>query len=182
MRRLSTRLTRVGVAGRPQPVNFECYPRRLLSEPSATGEALTPGDRVEGLGNFGRPTGEFGTVSEITKRTRSSSGMTTVSTANHPFSYYLILASCQSPFDVLRKVLTNPKKDFGPNRVRAAAARTPIRGTRLHGWVFSTPSSSIVNNTGRAALLTVSARAIVVHHSRHTSGLHLATKLREHSG
>ena len=33
-----------------------------LSEPSATGEELTPGDRVEGLGNFGKPTGEFGTV------------------------------------------------------------------------------------------------------------------------
>jgi hypothetical protein len=33
-----------------------------LSEPSATGEELTPGDRVEGLGNFGKPTGELGTV------------------------------------------------------------------------------------------------------------------------
>jgi hypothetical protein len=36
--------------------------RPPLSEPSATGEELTPGDRVEGLGNFGEPTGEFGTV------------------------------------------------------------------------------------------------------------------------
>jgi hypothetical protein len=36
--------------------------RPPLSEPSATGEELTPGDRVEGLGNFGKPTGEFGTV------------------------------------------------------------------------------------------------------------------------
>jgi hypothetical protein len=25
---------------------------------------LTPGDRVEGLGNFGKPTGEFGTVKQ----------------------------------------------------------------------------------------------------------------------
>jgi hypothetical protein len=33
-----------------------------LAEPSATGQQLTPGDRVEGLGNFGKPTGEFGTV------------------------------------------------------------------------------------------------------------------------
>jgi hypothetical protein len=33
-----------------------------LSEPSVTGQELTPGDRVEGLGNFGKPTGEFGTV------------------------------------------------------------------------------------------------------------------------
>jgi hypothetical protein len=31
-------------------------------EARATGEELTPGDRVEGLGNFGKPTGEFGTV------------------------------------------------------------------------------------------------------------------------
>lgn len=33
-----------------------------LSEPPSTGEELTPGDRVEGLGNFGKPTGVFGTV------------------------------------------------------------------------------------------------------------------------
>jgi hypothetical protein len=36
--------------------------RPPLSEPSATGEELTPGDRVEGLGNFGKPTGELGTI------------------------------------------------------------------------------------------------------------------------
>ena len=33
-----------------------------LSEASASGPELTPGDRVEGLGNFGEPNGEFGTV------------------------------------------------------------------------------------------------------------------------
>jgi hypothetical protein len=33
-----------------------------LSEPFVTGQELTRGDRVEGLGNFGKPTGEFGTV------------------------------------------------------------------------------------------------------------------------
>ena len=32
-----------------------------LDRPSAHPE-LTPGDRVEGLGNFGKPTDEFGTV------------------------------------------------------------------------------------------------------------------------
>jgi hypothetical protein len=36
--------------------------RPPLSEPSASGQELNPGDRVEGLGNFGKPTGEFGTV------------------------------------------------------------------------------------------------------------------------
>jgi hypothetical protein len=36
--------------------------RPPLSEPSATGQELTPGDRVEGLGTFGKPTGEIGTV------------------------------------------------------------------------------------------------------------------------
>jgi len=35
-----------------------------LAEPSATGQELNPGDRVEGLGNFGKPTGEFGTVEQ----------------------------------------------------------------------------------------------------------------------
>jgi hypothetical protein len=33
-----------------------------LVDPPATGQELAPGDRVEGLGNFGRPTGELGTV------------------------------------------------------------------------------------------------------------------------
>jgi hypothetical protein len=33
-----------------------------LADPSATKEELRPGDRVEGLGNFGKPTGEIGTV------------------------------------------------------------------------------------------------------------------------
>src|ERR1035437_4053497 len=36
--------------------------RPPLSEPAATGQELIPGDRVEGLGNFGKPNGEFGTV------------------------------------------------------------------------------------------------------------------------
>jgi hypothetical protein len=35
-----------------------------LSEPSASDQELSPGDRVEGLGNFGRPTGEFGIVEQ----------------------------------------------------------------------------------------------------------------------
>lgn len=36
--------------------------RPPLSEAPATSQELTPGDRVEGLGNFGKPNGEFGTV------------------------------------------------------------------------------------------------------------------------
>jgi hypothetical protein len=36
--------------------------RPPLSEPPATYQQLSPGDRVEGLGNFGRPTGQLGTV------------------------------------------------------------------------------------------------------------------------
>jgi hypothetical protein len=36
--------------------------RPPLSEAPPTGEELNPGDRVEGLGNFGKPTGELGTV------------------------------------------------------------------------------------------------------------------------
>jgi hypothetical protein len=35
-----------------------------LTEPAATHQELNPGDRVEGLGNFGKPTGEFGTVEQ----------------------------------------------------------------------------------------------------------------------
>jgi hypothetical protein len=33
-----------------------------LDTPSATNAELNPGDRVEGLGNFGKPTGVLGTV------------------------------------------------------------------------------------------------------------------------
>jgi hypothetical protein len=33
-----------------------------LSEPAATSRGLIPGDRVERLGDFGKPTGEFGMV------------------------------------------------------------------------------------------------------------------------
>ena len=36
--------------------------RPPLSMPAATGQELSRGDRVEGLGNFGKPNGEFGTV------------------------------------------------------------------------------------------------------------------------
>ena len=35
-----------------------------LAEPPATDQDLNPGDRVEGLGNFGKPTGGFGTVEQ----------------------------------------------------------------------------------------------------------------------
>jgi hypothetical protein len=35
-----------------------------LVEPPATGQELIPGDRVEALGDFGIPTGEFGTVEQ----------------------------------------------------------------------------------------------------------------------
>ena len=35
-----------------------------LAEPPTTDQELNPGDRVEGLGAFGKPTGEFGTVEQ----------------------------------------------------------------------------------------------------------------------
>jgi len=36
-----------------------------LSEPLASDRELSPGDRVEGLGDFGIPTGEFGTFRQV---------------------------------------------------------------------------------------------------------------------
>jgi|SRR5579864_831923 len=39
--------------------------RPALVDPPATYEDLTPGDRVEGLGDFGKPTGAFGTVEKV---------------------------------------------------------------------------------------------------------------------
>jgi hypothetical protein len=36
----------------------------LLAQPPPQQSELNPGDRVEGLGNFGKPTGELGTVEQ----------------------------------------------------------------------------------------------------------------------
>jgi hypothetical protein len=38
--------------------------RPALADPPATDQELAPGDRVEGLGDFGKPTGELGTVEQ----------------------------------------------------------------------------------------------------------------------
>jgi hypothetical protein len=38
--------------------------RPPLGESHVTNQELNPGDRVEGLGDFGRPTGKFGTVEQ----------------------------------------------------------------------------------------------------------------------
>lgn len=38
--------------------------RPALADPVATGQELSPGDRVAGLGDFGTPNGEFGTVEQ----------------------------------------------------------------------------------------------------------------------
>ena len=35
-----------------------------LADPAGTDQELKPGDRVEGLGDFGKPTGELGTVKQ----------------------------------------------------------------------------------------------------------------------
>jgi hypothetical protein len=39
--------------------------RPPLADPAATREEFTPGDRVEGLGNFGIPSGNLGTVERL---------------------------------------------------------------------------------------------------------------------
>ena len=58
----------------PKPPNHPQYPgatpdsdwakKPLLAEPPPIDSGLNPGDRVEGLGNFGVPTGELGTVEQ----------------------------------------------------------------------------------------------------------------------
>ena len=44
------------------PADADRAKRPPLVQPSAPDSELNPGDRVEGLANFGKPTGEFGTV------------------------------------------------------------------------------------------------------------------------
>ena len=47
------------------PADSDRAKKPPLVEPSGTGQELSPGDRVEGLGDFGIPTGEFGTVRQV---------------------------------------------------------------------------------------------------------------------
>jgi len=42
--------------------------RPPLADPAATAQELTPGDRVEGLGNFGKPNGDLGTVARANEQ------------------------------------------------------------------------------------------------------------------
>jgi hypothetical protein len=46
------------------PADADRAKRPPLVQPTAPESELSPGDRVEGLGNFGKPTGEFGTVEQ----------------------------------------------------------------------------------------------------------------------
>jgi len=54
-----------------------------LTEPFASDEELNPGDRVEGLGDFGKPTGEFAQLRKLTRMTLSSNGMMTANKRLH---------------------------------------------------------------------------------------------------
>jgi hypothetical protein len=46
------------------PADSDRAKRPPLVQPAAPDSELNPGDRVEGLANFGKPTGEFGTVEQ----------------------------------------------------------------------------------------------------------------------
>jgi hypothetical protein len=46
------------------PPDSDRAKRPPLAETAPADQELNPGDRVEGLGNFGKPTGEFGTVQQ----------------------------------------------------------------------------------------------------------------------
>ena len=46
------------------PADSDRAKRPPLAQPPAPDSELNPGDRVEGLANFGKPTGEFGTVEQ----------------------------------------------------------------------------------------------------------------------
>jgi hypothetical protein len=46
------------------PLDSDRAKKPRLAAPSTTDQELNPGDRVEGLGDFGKPTGEFGTVEQ----------------------------------------------------------------------------------------------------------------------
>jgi hypothetical protein len=47
------------------PADSDRAKKPPLVEPCGTGQELSPGDRVEALGDFGIPMGEFGTVRQV---------------------------------------------------------------------------------------------------------------------
>jgi hypothetical protein len=47
------------------PADSDRAKKPALVDPFAANQDLSPGDRVEGLGDFGIPTGEFGTVRQV---------------------------------------------------------------------------------------------------------------------
>jgi hypothetical protein len=47
------------------PADSDRAKKPPLVDASGAGQDLSPGDRVEGLGDFGMPTGEFGTVRQV---------------------------------------------------------------------------------------------------------------------
>jgi hypothetical protein len=68
MRRINKRISRLCKAPQPPlshagaPADADRAKRPSLVQPPAPVSELNPGDRVEGLANFGKPNGEFGTV------------------------------------------------------------------------------------------------------------------------
>ena len=50
---------------RGAPPDSDRAKKPALVDPAGAGRDLSPGDRVEGLGDFGMPTGEFGTVRQV---------------------------------------------------------------------------------------------------------------------
>jgi len=50
---------------RGAPPDSDRAKKPALVDPASGGRNLCPGDRVEGLGDFGMPTGEFGTVRQV---------------------------------------------------------------------------------------------------------------------
>ena len=50
---------------RGAPPDSDRAKKPALVDPASAGRDLSPGDRVEGLGDFGMPTGEFGTVRQV---------------------------------------------------------------------------------------------------------------------
>jgi hypothetical protein len=57
--------TQPPLSHRGAPADSDRAKKPPLVDPSGTGQELSPGDRVEGLGDFGMPTGEFGIVRQV---------------------------------------------------------------------------------------------------------------------
>jgi hypothetical protein len=137
--------------------------RPPLDRPSVPHPELTAGDRVEGLGDFGKPTAEFGTVERSNEddaivkwdgpvaQECISRGLRKFSCKVHAHQarQHLLAAICSTPCSVCRKLL-RPETCLRVIRRADGSYTCMLIAQSLHPIAFSQPSRFAANLLGGA--------------------------------